>query len=176
MLSFFQKIFSRPPASSSAEEHLALLNRIRELEMEVESLEQSIHRLRADNQRSQISVKEQFNAEMNAHLEHIMQQAASPVSQILTQSWLNDGKKTSIQAADVLTVSRRLIRVLENAGMQILHTPGEIAAFDANQHLPLNAGTTLQNGQTVLVRFAGIAWQGRILLKAAVEPINPEGA
>ncbi len=176
MPSIFQRIFSRPQSSFSADEHLALQTRIRELEMEVQSLEQTIDRLHADNQRIQADGQDRAAAELNAHLEEFMQQAASPVSQLLTQAWLVDAQNKPLQAADVLTVSRRLVRVLENAGMQILHAAGESASYNANHHAPMNASVAMRDGQAVRIRFPGIAWQGRILLKAAVEAADAENA
>jgi molecular chaperone GrpE (heat shock protein) len=91
----------------------------------------------------------------------------------LTQAHLVEKEGKPVAARDILVVARRLVRVLEGHGLQIEGCAGERTAFDPNRHQFLAAAAaTATPDQPVVVRFPAALFQGKVLLKAGVEPLE----
>jgi molecular chaperone GrpE (heat shock protein) len=73
-----------------------------------------------------------------------------------------------VQARDVLIVARRLVRVLEDAGLTLEGQVGETIQFDPNRHEPLQSQGGIMPGQAGVVRFVGVGFHGKLLRKAGV--------
>jgi hypothetical protein len=109
-------------------------------------------------------------AAVDARVEQILREAASAVAQLSVQRHLLQEQGRPVAAVDVLSVAGRLVRVLEQQGLTLTDAVGARVAYDAGCHLPLQAGQTLPAGTLVTVRFPGIAFRGKILARAQVEP------
>ena len=69
----------------------------------------------------------------------------------------------------MLLVAKRLICTLEDSGLTIVGQVGETVSFDSNLHEPLSSSTSITPGTEVVVRFAGVSYQGKVIRKAGVE-------
>ncbi len=152
------------------QERIALQNEARRLELELETCQRELARLRSELETAQLSRAELADELAAAQQEALFQQAAGPVSQLVTQAYLLEKAGKNLQARDVLAVARRLVNALQNAGLAIEGQPGEQVRYDPDRHLPVSAGIELEPGQRVIIRFAGIRYQGKILQRAGVDP------
>jgi molecular chaperone GrpE (heat shock protein) len=153
---------------------LALQKEIQALRMEIEAREGSIANLKQEIERLRLRQEQVIVETVTSRLSGLFGELAAPASQILTQADLLDRQGKPVQARDVLSVARRMVRALERYGVSFTGQAGEQVAFDPNQHTPINGaalpGAALpQPGQPVTVRFAGVAYQGKIIYKAIVE-------
>jgi molecular chaperone GrpE (heat shock protein) len=90
------------------------------------------------------------------------------VAHLLTQADLLERDGKPIQAQDVLTVARRLVRVLEDHGLTLEGSVGETLPFDPNRHEPLSAEAALQPGEPAVIKFVGASYGGKVLKKSGV--------
>ncbi len=157
----------RPDAESGA---LALRAEAQSLRLELEERERVIAALRADLERLRRREEERASTAVRAERERLLTEAAAPVAQLLTQAHLLEVEGKPVQARDVLTVARRLIRFLEDEGLAVEGRVGEAVAFDPARHEPLGADFTPAPGQPAVVRLVGVAWRGKVLRKAGVGP------
>jgi molecular chaperone GrpE (heat shock protein) len=98
--------------------------------------------------------------------------ASSPVSQLLLQVHLANNANSSLTADDVLANVKRLVAILEQHGLTVVGQPDEIQKFDPNIHEPMNERSQPALSEQVCIRFPGISYQGQVLRKAAVDPLE----
>lgn len=98
----------------------------------------------------------------------LLQEAASPLSQLILQVHLGEKKDAALMAADVLIHVKRLITILESNGMVVIGHPGEILPFDSRAHESTNQ-TVFEPSKPVRIRFPGIAYHTTVVRKAAVD-------
>ena len=131
--------------------------------------EREVARLRRELARGRESEATRAGEAVEARWEHFLSQAAAPATQLLTQAHLLEDEGKPVQARDVLAVARRLVRALEDEGLQMVSAAGRREAYDPARHELLQAGETPPaGGQPVEVKFAGAAYRGRIIVKAGV--------
>lgn len=173
MKNWFSHLFSpshpAETAQPAAYDFLMLQNELQSLRLELDSRDQTIADLKQQIERQRARQAEVIEETASARLERLFADVAAPVSQILTQADLLENQGKPLQAGDVLTVARRMIRALERHGLTIDSQPGQLSAYDPDRHVPLDAGRTPQPGDPVTVRFAGVTYQGKTLYKAVVE-------
>lgn len=165
--SLFDKI--RPPASNQADE-LAQQAELQALRLELESTRQKLAYAVRELERSQANTPQQAREMAALRVEAILREVASPAAQLTTQNYLAEVEGKKLEGRDVLAVGRALVRGLQNHGMQPTGQVGMRIPFDPNLHAPLSAQTTLSSGQTVVVRFVGFSFEGKVILKALVTP------
>ena len=149
-----------PEALEAQREAQNLRLELAEKEAQIERLRQEVERLRS---RQQTLAQEGAQTQM----EKLFSDAAAPVVQLVTQADLEKQGK-AVQARDVLTVARRLVRALERHGLTLEGEPGQQVAFDPERHQSMNAGVNPNPGEMVTVRFVGASYQGKIRYKAIV--------
>jgi molecular chaperone GrpE (heat shock protein) len=157
------------PAIAGEETSLAYQKEMAALRLDLQASEQKIQTLRQEVERLQSRQEQILQETVALKLETLMKDLAAPASQILTQADLLENQGKAVQARDVLTVARRMVRALERAGVTFVEPVGQQVAFDPNQHTPISASTPLQAGQPAVVRFAGVSFQGKLITKAIVE-------
>lgn len=101
----------------------------------------------------------------------LIQEAASPLSQLALQVHLAGRDDESLTAADVLVHVKRLITVFEQQGMTIIGQPGEVLSYDPRSQEPVDA-SSYQTGLTVRVRYPGLAYETTVIRKSAVEKLE----
>jgi molecular chaperone GrpE (heat shock protein) len=151
------------------ENTLRLQKEIQELRMELDSRERSLANLNQENERLRFRQEQVLNETVAARLEGLFNDLAAPASQILTQADLLENQDKPVQARDVLSVARRMVRALERNGLSFEGQVGQTVGFDPNRHTPLNHTAQPVLGQPVTVRFAGVLYEGKIIYKAIVE-------
>lgn len=156
-------------AAARAEDLLRLENEAQALRIELDTRDEHIAHLKQEVERLRARQDHLVNETVTTQLEGLFSDLAAPASQILTQAELLENQDKPVQARDVLSVARRLVRAVERRGMLFEGRAGEQAAFDPNRHSPLNAEAAPQVGQAVTIRFAGVSYQGKIIHKAIVE-------
>jgi len=158
--------------SQQIDERVLVLEReVKSLQMALQERDRMLDHLKDDLEYQRDTTSSNVSEIVQTKLEHLFADAAAPVTQMLTQAHLlKEGKP--VQAKDVLTVAKRLVRILKDNGLTIEDNIGEQMPFDPNCHEPLSADTSPDRGQLVVVRFAGVAYQGKLLRKAGVQKIE----
>lgn len=139
------------------------------LRLELEEMKRVVANLKSELERQRSGEKARISEAKRAHIERFLCDLSAPVVQLLTQAHLVEVEGKPVQAKDVLAVAKRLVRTLEDDGLTLEHRVSEPLSFDPNRHEPLKAGTSLKSGHRVVVRFVGVAYQGKMLRKAGVE-------
>lgn len=139
------------------------------LRMDLESSRGSIAGLKQEIERLRLRQDQVIAETVEARLSGLFGDLAGPASQILTQADLIEKQGRPVQARDVLSVARRMVRALERHGIAFAGQVGEQVTFDPNLHTPINEAAQPQAGQPVTIRFAGVTYQGKTIYKAIVE-------
>ena len=106
-----------PAGSASEERNLALEREAQTLRLELAEQEQLIGRLKSDLDRHRAGESQRVDSVVDAGWERLIADAATPLVQLMTQAHLLDVAGKPVQAADVLAVAKRLMRVFETAGV-----------------------------------------------------------
>jgi molecular chaperone GrpE (heat shock protein) len=150
------------------EQLLTLETEIQNLRLELTECDQLINKLKQQLEQQRTSENNNIDSAVQNQIEQLLTDTATPVTQLLTQAHLLEEGKP-VQAKDVLLVAKRLISTLEDNGLTIVGQVGETVSFDSNLHEPLSASTAINPGAEVVVRFAGVSYQGKVIRKAGVE-------
>lgn len=172
MFKWLTNLFNRQLGDERADRNhptLALEREVQTLRLDLDEKDRAIARLQADLDRQRDGADAQVEQVAQARMERLFADVAAPVAQLLTQAHLVEVEGRPVQARDILSVARRLVRALEDQGLTLEESVGESAPFDPARHEPLSAHNDLQPGQPALVRFVGVAYRGRRLRKAGVE-------
>ena len=159
---------SETTQAQSDEEILTLKREIQNLRLESTERNQIIDKLKQQLEQQRTSENNNIDSAVQNQIEQLLTDTAAPVTQLLTQAHLLEQGKP-VQAKDVLLVAKRLIRTLEDNGLTIVGRVGESVSFDSNLHEPLSASSEISSGTEVVVRFAGVSYQGKVIRKAGVE-------
>ncbi len=172
-MSWIQRLFGDEPKPTTP---LDLRSELQALRLELAERDSRIATLekQADLGRSGERVDEVARDRITRWLES----AAAPASQLKTQAHLLQVENKPVRARDVLAVARRLLRVLEDAGMEFEGEVGEAVEFDPDRHRPLGEAS-LSRGDQARIRFVAVKLGQRVIHKAGVVPAvaaDPEGA
>jgi len=140
-----------------------------ELRLELAEREETLARLRAELAEARL--------ESNARAENVLGDAearwltdlAAPVAQLLTQAHLVHVARQPVRTADVLAVASRLIVALQDHGLEIVGAVGNTTTYDPECHETLDESVELAPGDTVTMRFVGLAHRGQTIHRAGVE-------
>jgi molecular chaperone GrpE (heat shock protein) len=160
--------------SSDREDLLTLQSEIKALQLDLHDREKKIELLSQELERARLNQKDLLKENGTAVLEDLYTNLAPVIVQLVTQNYLVNQKNKAIQSRDILLITDRLIRALEMNGLMLQGQPGQSVHFDPNLHIPLSTASSFQAGQTVIVRFVGISYQGKIIRKAGVEMLEGE--
>ena len=171
MLSVLKQWFGRSPTTQPQEDErlLTLERQTQNLRLELAERDQLLDKLKQELERQRNSESDRMTTAVQTQVEQLLADAATPVTQLLTQAHLLEQGKP-VQAKDVLAVAKRLIRSLEDSGLTLTGSVGETVPFDSNLHDSLSASTSLTPGIPVVVKFVGASYQGKVIRKAGVEP------
>jgi molecular chaperone GrpE len=154
---------------STQEEALVQAGEAQRLRLEMEERERQLELLKNEVARLRVNAQELAEAARSVQMERLLADSAAPVAQLMTQAYLLDVQGRPLRARDVLAVTRRLVQVLEDQGMQVVGKIGEIQPFDPDRHEPMASGLAIEPGTPVTVRFVGIAYRDRLLKKMGIE-------
>ena len=148
---------------------VALEQQVQSLRLDVAEQEQLTARLRKELERQRNGAATHVTEAVQAQVEQLLADAATPVAQLLTQAHLLEAEGRPVQAKDVVAVAKRLVRTLEDHGLAYEGNVGKTIPFDPDRHELLSADASPRPGQTVVVRFVGVGYRGKLLRKAGVE-------
>ena len=160
-------------AQQQADERLLALEREAQgLRLELAERDRMVANLKGELERQRGGESARVGEMMQTRMERLLTDVATPVAQLLTQKHLLEVDGKPVQAKDILVVASRLVRALEDEGLTLECSVGETVSFDPNRHEPLSTHAALTPGQQVVVRFVGVAYQGKLLRKAGVEKVS----
>ena len=170
MLSLLKKWLGKSPKPQiqSDEKLLTIEREIQNLRLELTNRDQLIDKLKQQLEQQRTSENNNIDSAVQNQIEQLLTDTAAPVTQLLTQAHLLEEGKP-VQAKDVLLVAKRLIRTLEDSGLTLVGRVDETVSFNSNLHEPLSASSEISPGAEVVVRFAGVSYQGKVIRKAGVE-------
>ena len=170
MFKLLKKFLSTPQSfqPQSDEKLLTLEREIQNLRLELTERDQLIDKLKQQLEQQRTSESNNIDSAVQNQIEQLLTDTAAPVTQLLTQAHLLDEGKP-VQAKDMWLVAKRLIRSLGDNGLTVISQVGETVSFDSNLHEPLSASSEVSPGAEVVVRFAGVSYQGKVIRKAGVE-------
>ena len=168
MKNLFNQLFSRPTLPPTVDD-LAVQKELQSLRVELEARQQTIDHLKQETERLRSRQAQLVGETAQASLDALFGDLAGPAAQILTQADLLERQGKPVQARDVLSVARRMVRALERHGVSFEGEIGQQVAFDPDRHTPISADSAPQPGQPVTVRFSGVVYKGRIIHKGVVE-------
>ncbi len=176
MWNWLKRLLRRPKeASLQADERLLALEReAQSLRLELAERDRLMANLKSELERQRNGENTRVAEAVQAQMERLLTDVATPVVQLLTQAHLLEVEGKQVQAKDVLAVAKRLVRALEDGGLTLEGAVGEKAPFDPNRHQPLSADASPTPGEAVVVKFVGVSYRGQIIRKAGVEPC-PDG-
>ncbi len=169
MVKWLQALFGK---KGKSEAELALEGEVQNLRLDLAEQEQLVTTLKQELERQRSESNTQVVETVHAQIEQLLTATAAPVAQLLTQAHLLEVAGKPVQARDVLAVSKRFIRILEDHGLSMEGNVGQNTSFDPDRHEPLQANTPLPPQQPVVVRFVGVAYQGKLIRKAGVTQVE----
>jgi molecular chaperone GrpE (heat shock protein) len=153
------------------EQFLAVQEEAQTLRLALKDREERLLRLKKDLTRHRASAAARENERVRLHLERLLTDTAAPVAQLLTQTHLVEAEGKAVTVRDVLAAATRLVHALEDNGLELEGSVGETVAFDPDRHYLLGKGpeASALTGRPVVIRFVGVAHEGKVLRKAGVE-------
>ena len=139
------------------------------LRLDLAEQEKMVAQLKVELERQRSGSSAHASEAVQAQVEQLLSDVATPVAQLLTQAHLLEVEGKPVQAKDVLAVTKRLVRTLEDNGLTLEGRVGESVPFDPDRHEPLSTDVSPKSGQMVTVRFVGVAYRSKLLRKAGVE-------
>jgi molecular chaperone GrpE (heat shock protein) len=174
MLDFLRRWFGggRQAAATSDEKLLALERDVQSLRLDLEERERVIATLRSDLERLRRDELARLEEVRQGAIEQVLSEAAAAAAQLVTQAHLLEVDGKPVSARDILTVARRLVRVLENHGLKLEGGIGERVPFDPQRHEPIGGQEFPAPGEPVILRMVCVSYRGKILYKGAVEKVG----
>jgi len=161
-------------AGSSADEPLLKAEReVQELRLVVQEHEAQTETLRAELQRARAGEAARLSDAVEERVERLLASVSAPVAQLTTQAHLLEAEGKPVEARDVLAIAKRLVGALVDAGLTLEGVVGESASFDPDRD-ELLSGSAPPPGDSVIVRFPGCSYRGRMLKKTGVEGLSGE--
>jgi molecular chaperone GrpE (heat shock protein) len=171
MWEWVRSLFGTKPVD---EQVVDLEREAQSLRLDLAEQERLVAQLKEELERQRSGSNTHISEAIQVRMEQLLSDVATPVAQLLTQAHLLEVEDHPVQAKDVLAVSKRLLRTLEDNGLMLEGCVGERVPFDPDRHEPLSGDVSPKSGQTVTVRFVGVAYRGRLLRKAGVEQWDNE--
>jgi hypothetical protein len=156
-------------AEKPQELNLLQMNELQTLRMEQANSKHTIEHLTQEIERQREQQAEMLQLNLAKELEGLYKELAAPASQILTQAHLIENQGKTLQAQDLLAVSRRMLRAMERHGAVFEGKVGETVQYDPGKHISIQTGQVIDAGKPVIVRFCGVAYGDKIIYKAIVE-------
>ncbi|MBE9202488.1 nucleotide exchange factor GrpE [Synechocystis salina LEGE 06099] len=176
MLTWLKSLFQSPSAPANLDPapvetpDLSHSAELQSLRLELTERDKTIATLKQDLEQQRQKEDGRLETARQGEIENLLSQLASPISQLLTQTYLVEEEGKTVQAKDILTVTKRLIRTLEAQGLTIKSPVGQQVPFDPNYHQPLSGDQEISPNTLVTVRIPGLVHQQKVLKKALVEP------
>jgi molecular chaperone GrpE (heat shock protein) len=142
MLTWLKSLFQSPSAPANLAPapvetpDLSHSAELQSLRLELTERDKTIATLKQDLEQQRQKEYSRLETAGQGEIENLLSQLASPISQLLTQTYLMEEEGKTVQAKDILTVTKQLIRTLEAQGLTIAVPVGQQVPFDPNYHQP----------------------------------------
>lgn len=171
-MEWLRRWFRSSHADAEREARLALEAQIQTLRLDLQEREAHIARLREELSRARAEAAKEASAQAEDQLVRLLEAISGPAAQLHLQNHLAQAHQKPVQARDVLSNVRRLLAKLEDAGLRFEGKLDAEVPFDPDLHQPMSSDTFSARGESVVVRIAGVFWQGRALRRADVELVT----
>ena len=158
------------PADNKTDDYsiLKLQSEIAGLKLTVEQLKQELENgqsLLAESEKSRQSI---ISDTVDAKLQNLLGNLASPLSQIaLLQSLISAGKE--IKTENIFKLVSIIESNLGETGLVRLHQVGENLPFDSECMGPLKPGVIFSPGEKIIVRLPGYLFKGKYICLSLVD-------
>jgi molecular chaperone GrpE (heat shock protein) len=169
MRAWLDRLLGKGREGEQGQGALALEREVQSLRLELQEQRDRAERLKQELERERSNAGTEVARQVRAQFEGLVADAGAPVAQLQTQAHLLE-EGQPVRGRDVMAVAQRLVRLLEDQGLTLEGRVGESVPYDPNRHEALSAEMALQPGRSVIVRFVGVGYRGRLLRKAGVEP------
>ncbi len=173
IVNVIRRLFANSDLQTARSRNMELETSLQLLRLQIDDDAEIIRELKCDLARVKTQQEQMVSNTVNHHIENLMNEVASPVAQLLSQVHLLEEEKKPIQAKDVLLVSKRLIKALRSAGLEVRGEIGQIAPADSSLHQLAASNEVLQERDEVVIRMPAIAYRNKILRRAVVVPSTP---
>jgi molecular chaperone GrpE (heat shock protein) len=147
---------------------IALQSEIAGLQLTIKELKNELSNqqaLLADSEKNRQAI---VNETVDAKLQKLFGELASPLSQLaLLQSLFVEGKE--VKTANIFKLVAAIESSLTDKGLSKLHEVNEICLFDATTMDPIKSGITFAPGEKIRVRLPGYSLKGNYLCKSLVD-------
>ncbi|MEW6157043.1 MAG: hypothetical protein AB1813_06395 [Verrucomicrobiota bacterium] len=159
----------RTPMADS--ERLLILQReLASLRLDLAEKEKCLADFRRQSEAEKLSADIRWSEQWQSHIAQLLEEAATPVAQLLTQTHLHNNG-TPVQTKDVLALVHRLIALFERLGLKAEGEIGAIVAFDPDRHEMMEGQAEVGRGSSVVVRMCGVVHGKKILRKALCQAV-----
>lgn len=148
-------------------------NDVQSLRLELDERDRQIRTLSADLDFERTGRADEVEAVARARLRALMSSIAPALVQLELQRSLA-ASGVNVGARDVLLVAGRLIGSLNDAGLEILGTPGQELTFDEASQASLDPSFRPSAGSRVRVRIPGARVEGMMLVKICVDRVDAQ--
>lgn len=177
LASIIRKLFwNRLDLENSRETINELNARVQSLQLQAADDARIMREQQREIERLKAHQTEAVTDAVDHRIEKLMQEVASPVAQLISQAHMFEKESKPIQLKDVLIVSKRTIRALQNAGLQVRDTPGETVTANNDEHELASGKDTLKDRETVVVRIPGIAFKDKVIRRSVVVRFTDTGS
>jgi len=163
------------PASErldTSEQNLVSQSLIQGLRLELAETQQALAETRLELDRQQkfnnATAKENTAIEM----ENFLRSISAPITQLNTQLHISEKQNKPVAIRDIMQVIKHLLHLLQDFGLEITVDIGQNTAYNPNLHVILSSQESIVPGEPVVIRFAGLAYQNRMICKAGVTRIE----
>lgn len=105
--SLFQSSSSPDNPAPLESPNLSYSAELQTLRLELAERDKTIATLKQDLEKQRLQEEERLQTARQGEIENVLGQLASPISQLLTQTYLVEEEKKAVQTQDILTVSKR---------------------------------------------------------------------
>lgn len=162
MWTWFRSFWSPAPSQADSK------SETQQLRLELEECRTKLATVQDQYKRQHAESAEYIEQAVNSKLQALMSAVANPVTQLNSQIHLhqNEGKEARVQT--LITLSRQMMRALQDEGLELKGTIGEEVPFDPNQHEMLGDTPAVAEKTSVVVRVAGVQFAGKWLRRMGV--------
>lgn len=138
------------------------------LEAHCQSSYSLVDSLKKELSLQQRNQEQQINATIEGALLSFYKDVADPVTQLVTLNHLIEEGKP-VKPEDIVVHARLLIAALNEHGLSIEGSPGQVVPYNPNFHEPLSTNESPSVGEPVFIRFPGASFKGQVIKKAGIQ-------
>ena len=168
MAKWLSTLFKKKTGPIPDQGRLEMERQIQELRLELEETQRLNASLKTDLQRLRSTSQDETAKIAQMQVETLLGSLASPLTQIATLVNMVEKQGKSVQLRDILAICKALLSALPENGITLEGNLGASEPYNPDRHQLLEASPAPSPGQAVTIRFASLAYHGKLLRKAGV--------